>query len=110
MIDWSRKETPATRVAQGRASLSVPRHRFAISAMQAGLITATEAEDWAAGTGLPALVASEIAKLPAGQARAAARIEAKAAATINRMHPLILGLAATLKLADEQVDALFVST
>lgn len=106
-LDWGQLETTATRLAEARAVMALPRAAFAIRVMQAALVTAEEAEAWADGSALPAVVLAVLDQVPAGEPRAAARIEAKAAAAIHRMHPMVTALGAALGLTDEAVDALF---
>jgi hypothetical protein len=106
-LDPSRAITAATRTEDARSTMSLSRSQFAIRAMEAGLITPEEAEEWAAGNALPAVLLGAIETFPAGQARARARIEAKAAVEIRRTHPLVVGMAAAMGLTDAQVDALY---
>ena len=93
-----------------RASLAVERWQFAIACMQAGIITPQEAEDWAPGNSLPAIVqtALQAALANPGQ-RAAAKVKALSVARIRRENDLITILGAALNLTEDQIDSLFVA-
>jgi len=84
-----------------RATMVTTRGQFAVRAYDAGLITEAEAENWAGGNSLPALVQPYLATLEA-------KVEALSTPNIRRNAPLIYALKAQLGLTDSQVDGLFV--
>ena len=84
--------------------------QFAIACMQAGIITPQEAEDWAPGNSLPAIVQTGLqAALANPGQRAAAKVKALSVARIRRENDLITILGAALNLTEDQVDNLFVA-
>jgi len=95
-----------------RATTRLPRHKFAIAAAKAGLITEAEAEEWAAGASIPAWVSDTIeAAVTAGaiptKERLPVRVAVRTQDTIGRTDRLIPILADSAGLTPEQVDALF---
>ena len=96
------------RLREKRASMRLARSQFAIRAAGMGLITHTEAEAWAGGTSLPALVTDAFAAhIEDDMQRLGARVDALTAAHIHRVNPLIILLQAQFGLTDNQADALF---
>lgn len=101
-------EEVAHRLADKRATMKLARGQFAIRAAGMGLITPEEAEAWAGGTSLPALVTGAFAAHIADDMdRLGARVDALTASHIHRVNPLIILLQAQFGLTDDQVDALF---
>jgi len=91
-----------------RAQMSLTRAEFALSSASAGLITDTEALNWAGGTALPQFATDAIDATGAtGPEKLAMKIDALTAANVRRDAPLIALLGATLNMTDAQIDALF---
>jgi hypothetical protein len=104
---WVRKWTTTTIPA---AQIKLSRAQFAISLAGAGIITASEAEAWAANGELPTFASDAIANSGmSATEQMGARIKAKAAVEIDRTSPIVTLLQASLSLTDAQVDALFVA-
>lgn len=110
MISWNLMQTPETKAAADlaawRSQAWLPKLEFALAAMHAGLITAQEAEGWAAAQAFPAVVLTALATLPAAE-QAEARIRMIASANVRRDSPFIALMAAHLGMSEAQVDALF---
>lgn len=70
-----------------------------------GWITTAEADAWLDGT-LPAPVVALIASLPSDQ-QFAARARAKRPTVVERLNPLVIGLAAATGKTDAELDAFF---
>lgn len=101
-------EEVAHRLADKRAAMRLARGQFAIRAAGMGLITPEEAEAWAGGTSLPALVTGAFAAhIADDMERLGARVDALTASHIHRVNPLIILLQAQFGLTDDQLDALF---
>jgi len=94
------EELQAAVLEYERSRMVTTRGKFAVAAFNAGLITELEAEAWAGGNALPALVQPYLSTLED-------KVEALAAPNIRRTAPLIVALQSNLNLTDEQVDALF---
>ena len=91
-----------------RAQMSLTRAEFALTSATAGLITDTEALNWAGGTALPQFATDAIdATAATGAEKLAMKIDALTAASVRRDAPLIALLGATLNMTDAQIDALF---
>jgi hypothetical protein len=109
-IDANKPITPT--IEELREKTRLPRHKFAIAAAQAGLITDVEAEEWAAGAAIPAWVSDTIeaavtdGAIPEAE-RLPVRVAVRTQATIGRTDRLIPILADSADLTPEQVDALF---
>jgi hypothetical protein len=90
------------------AQISLSRAQFAIALAGAGIITADEAEVWAARGELPQFATDAITNsgMTAAQ-QMAARIKAKAAVQIDRTSPIVALLQGAKQQTDAQVDALF---
>jgi hypothetical protein len=89
------------------ASMVVTRAEFAIASTVAGLVTAQEAEDWAGGTKLPAVITTALTAITDDTERLAARIQALTSESVHRNSPIIAMAQANLSLSDDQVDSLF---
>ena len=101
-------EERAHRLADKRATMRLTRGEFAIRAAGMGLISPEEAEAWAGGTSLPALVTGAFAAhIADDMERLGARVDALTASHIHRVNPLIILLQAQFGLTSDQVDALF---
>ena len=72
-----------------------------------GLITASEAEAWAARNALPALLVSVIDALPTEDERVDARITVQTMTEVDRHDPLLAAVAAAGGLSDGDVDTCF---
>ncbi|WP_166485535.1 hypothetical protein [Ruegeria sp. TM1040] len=107
VLGWTVRAKTPEEVAAERDAMSVPRGQFAVAAAGAGLVTEQEALNWAGGNSLPATVNAVIDALPQAE-QLPARVEALTALNVQRMHPLVLMLQASLGLTDEQTDGLFV--
>jgi len=95
-----------------RSNTRTPRAKFAIAAAKAGLITETEAEEWAAGASVPQWVSDALEAAVTGglipeEERLGVRIAVRTQGTIGRTDRLIPILADSAGLTLEQVDALF---
>ncbi|MDF9301601.1 hypothetical protein P5P81_03255 [Tritonibacter mobilis] len=106
VLGWTVRAKTPEEVAAERDAMSVPRGQFAVAAAGAGLVTEQEALNWAGGNSLPATVNAVIDALPQAE-QLPARVEALTALNVQRMHPLVLMLQASLGLTDEQTDGLF---
>lgn len=101
-------EEVAQRLADKRAAMRLARGRFALRAAGMGLISPDEAEAWAGGTSLSALVTDAFSKhIADDMERLGARVDALTASHIHRTNPLILLLGTQFKLSEDQLDALF---
>lgn len=106
VLGWTVRAKTPEEVAAERDAMSVPRGQFAVAAAGAGLVTEQEALNWAGGNSLPATVNAVIDALPQAE-QLPARVEALTALNVQRVHPLVLMLQASLGLTDEQTDGLF---
>lgn len=114
-----RPETPAERAAREAAeaatasaaeaariaALVVDDIQFSLACVQAGIVTAAEAEAWA-GAVLPASLAAAIELLPEGQ-RAEARIRAAGMKEFRRSASFVVALGAAMGKTPAEIDALF---
>ena len=107
---------PATILTDWRAAVSIRREDFAVAALEAGLATETEAEQWGAGNALPVWVqeAINMAKnadgadvFPTASEKMRARLSALREPRVRRASAIIEILRATKKLTEDQVDVLF---
>jgi len=91
-------------LAQARAKASIPRAAFILAALDAGILTETDAEQAVNGwpSGWDAFFDGQSAR-----DKVAAKAEWASIRTVRRDAPLIAQLAAFKGLTDEQVDALF---
>jgi hypothetical protein len=101
-----RVETAADRLERARLDAFLPRPEFAGACAEAGIITWDDAADWAAGNLLPAPAQAFLASLPEDD-RARTRFVLLTSVRVWRLAPELVALAASLGLADAQVDALF---
>lgn len=88
-------------------TIGLTRLQFALACLGAGIITPQEAEDFAAGDGLPQVALDALAGIPDVTTRTVARIRFKAADRIDRSNPFIGLLQSSLGMSDQQVDDLF---
>lgn len=88
-----------------RAWLTLSFTQLLIGLDAEGWLTTAEAEAWLDGT-LPAPVNALIASLPADQ-RFAAKARAKRPTVVERLNPLVIGLAAATGKTDAELDAFF---
>jgi len=100
-------ESPAV-LATRRNATSMTRALFAIGAANAGWVTETEAEEWAAGVAIPTIAANAIATLPEAD-RFAMRMSVRTRQKIWRTDTLVLILmtAQDPKVTAEQMDTFF---
>jgi len=96
--------TPAEVLAQWRSQASLPRSKFILAALDAGVLTEADAEQ--AVNGWPSGWDAFFDGLPARD-RIAAKAEWASITRVRRSAPLVAQLAAFKGLTDEQVDALF---
>ena len=110
IIDWTQVRSAVQRsdasLSAWRAQASLPVVDFAIAALDAGLISAAEAEAWVARNGLPAIVEAAFASLPQAE-QIPTRLRAIGSATVRRDHPIVAMLADHMGMTGAQVDALF---
>lgn len=99
--------TDAEILAAWREQTEITDIQFAKASLAAGLMTATEAEEWVANGALPAVATTALNAISDVNARAVARIEFRGARIIGRNNPFIPVLQAALSMTDEQVDDLF---
>jgi hypothetical protein len=91
-----------------RRAMAVERWSFATAAMNAGHITAEEAQAWGPGNALPAAVDAALsAAIEDPGQLAAAKVRALAGPNINRLNPLIEILRGAFGMTEEQADDLF---
>jgi len=95
---------PAELLAKARAKASMPRAAFILAALDAGILTETDAEQ--AVNGWPVGWDAFFEGQPARD-RIAAKAEWASTTVVRRNAPLIAQLAAFKGLTDAQVDALF---
>ena len=100
-------ETPKA-LATRRKDTSLTRAAFAIGAANAGWITETEAEDWAAGVSIPTIAAKAISTLPEAD-RFVMRMSVRTRQKIWRTDKLVLILMAAQdpQVTAEQMDTFF---
>ena len=102
---WTVRPMTGAEVAGVRSGAEMTRSDFIIAAVMSGIIAAADGEAAARGEVPPGLAPLIDAMSP--EERFMARIRWGAATRINRMDPLILTLAASLGVTDNQLDALF---
>jgi len=99
-----KKPTAEQKLTQARANASMPRAAFILAALDAGILTETDAEQ--AVNGWPSGWDAFFEGQPARD-KIAAKAEWASIRTVRRNAPLIAQLAAFKGLTDEEVDALF---
>lgn len=92
-------------LAERRAACAIPRGTLCTNLLTVGLLSPADAVSASKGN-WPDVFAAAISGLSATD-QAKAQISWAGAASIPRMHPLILTVQATIGLTDAQVDALF---
>lgn len=96
---------PAPDPVEQRAWMVLTFTQLLIGLDTEGWLTTAEADAWLDGT-LPAPVLALIASLPANQ-QFAARARAKRPSVVERLNPLVIGLAAATGRTDAELDAFF---
>ncbi|WP_299686672.1 hypothetical protein [uncultured Tateyamaria sp.] len=93
--------------SQKRRTSRLTRTEFALRAASQGWISEIEAEDWAAGAGMPQFVADTIETGVPPDERLAVRIAVRTQTHIGRMDRLVPLLMEARGVTDESMDAVF---
>lgn len=100
VYEWTVEPIPAEQI-------SLTRLQFALACLGAGIITASEAEEFASGGVLPQVALDALASIPDETTRTVARIRFRSADRIDRTNEFIPVLQASLGMTEAQVDDLF---